>query len=88
MTEQATDPKMEEEMTDENAELTTLEKEILKPLAYLATNLRRVMTEAGIAHDHVDDKQLSRAIREASAGAVLIDNGLGNGMSILWYCYA
>jgi hypothetical protein len=46
------------------------------------------MTEAGIAHDHVDDKQLSRAIREASAGAVLIDNGLGNGMSILWHCYA
>ena len=66
-------------MTDEN---------IREPLAYLATNLRRVMTEAGIAHDHVDDKQLRSAIREASAGAVLIDNGRGNGMSILWYCYA
>ena len=75
-------------MTDENAELTPLEKEIREPLAYLATNLRRAMTEAGIAHDHVDDKQLRSAIREAAAGAVLIDNGLGKGMSILWYCYA
>ena len=99
MTKQATDLKMEEEMTEmkekemtETKERETTEMKVIgedvSPFEYMerwdpedpwgsitraVTLMRRAMSAAGIAHDHIDDDCLSRAVKESSPDSLCLD---------------
>ena len=95
MTEQATEPKMEKEMTDRKENPRNVD-----PFKYVdswgpgdpwgsitraVALMRRAMTAAGIAHEHMDDERLSRAVEETAPGIFILDNN--SAREFVWFCY-